>query len=162
MASIVKTNAMRILDQKKLAYEIYTYPHDGVAVDGVHVAELIGKDPSCVFKTLVTRGATRAFYVFVIPVSRELDLKKAARAVGEKSVAMIPVSEILATTGYIRGGCSPIGMRKQFTTTFDSSALSVPYLIVSGGKIGLQIQLTPQDLISASNGKTFDLTAETP
>ena len=160
MASIVKTNAMRILDQKKLAYKVHTYPHDGTAVDGVRVAELIGEDPSCVFKTLVTRGASRAFYVFVLPVAQELDLKKAARAVGEKSVAMIPVSEILATTGYVRGGCSPIGMKKQFVTTFDESALTVPHLIVSGGKIGLQIQLSPQDLITAANGKTCDITAK--
>ena len=151
---------MRILDRKKLTYEVYTYPHDGTAVDGVHVAKLIGADPSCVFKTLVTRGASRAFYVFVIPVAKELDLKKAARAVGEKSIAMIPVSEILATTGYVRGGCSPIGMKKQFVTTFDASALTVPCLIVSGGKIGLQIRLAPQDLIDAANGKTCDLTAE--
>lgn len=160
MASISKTNAMRILDQKKLPYKVHTYPHDGTAVDGLNVARLIGEDPACVFKTLVTRGASRAFYVFVIPVGCELDLKKAARAVGEKSVAMIPVSEILATTGYIRGGCSPIGMKKQFVTTFDSSALTVSHLIVSGGKIGLQIQLSPQDLIAASNGKTYDLTVE--
>lgn len=158
MAAITKTNAMRILDRNKIPYSVHTYPHDGTAVDGAHVAALLGEDPHCVFKTLVTRGASKAHYVFVIPVTGELDLKKAARAVGEKSIAMIPVSEITPLTGYVRGGCSPVGMKKAFCTTFDISAETVSHLYVSGGKIGLQIKVSPGDLIRVSNGKTAELT----
>lgn len=162
MASITKTNAMRILDRNKITYSVHTYPNDGTAVDGVHVAALLGENPNRVFKTLVTRGASKTPYVFVVPVTSELDLKKAARAVGEKSIAMIPVSEITPLTGYVRGGCSPIGMKKSFLTTFDCSVNSIPYLYVSGGKIGLQIKLSPSDLINASNGKIAELTTENP
>ena len=158
MAEIEKTNAMRILEQKHIAYTVYTYPHDGSAIDGVHVAELIGQDPECVFKTLVTRGASNQLYVFVVPVQSELNLKKAAKAVGEKSIAMIPVKEITPLTGYVRGGCSPIGMKKAYLTVFDEQVEIVPYIIVSGGKIGLQIQLNPNDLISAANGKISEIT----
>ena len=108
-----KTNVMRVLDQKKIPYTPHTYPHeDGVAVDGVTVARSMGQDPECVFKTLVARGASKALYVFDIPVGDTLDLKKAARAVGEKSIAMLPQKELLSNTGYVHGGCSPVGMKK--------------------------------------------------
>lgn len=158
MAGIEKTNAMRILDQKKISYEVHTYPHDGEAIDGVRVAELLGQDPECVFKTLVTRGASSQLYVFVVPVSSELNLKKAAKAVGEKSIAMIRVSEITPLTGYVRGGCSPIGMKKAYPTTFDEQVEIIPHIIVSGGRIGLQIQLDPNDLVAASDGKICEIT----
>ena len=113
-----KTNVMRILDQKKIPYEARHYPHGAEAVDGLAVARALGEDPAGVFKTLVTRGSKGGYYVFVIPVAEELDLKKAARAVGEKSVAMLHVKELLPLTGYVRGGCSPVGMKKQFPTVF--------------------------------------------
>ncbi len=158
MAGIDKTNAMRILDQSKIPYTVHTYPHDGCAIDGVRVAELLGQDPECVFKTLVTRGASNQIYVFVIPVRSELHLKKAAKAVGEKSISMIRVSEITPLTGYVRGGCSPIGMKKAYPTTFDEQIEIIPHIIVSGGKIGLQIQLNPEDLLVASNGKICEIT----
>jgi len=158
MAGIEKTNAMRILDQKKIPYKVHTYPHEGCAIDGIRVAELLGQDPECVFKTLVTRGASNQLYVFVIPVRSELNLKKAAKVVEEKSIAMIRVSEITPLTGYVRGGCSPIGMKKAYPTTFDEQVEIIPYIIVSGGKIGLQIQLDPHDLVSAANGKIFEIT----
>ena len=118
-----KTNVMRILDQKKIPYTPHTYPHGKEAVDGLTVAESLGLDPEQVFKTLVTRG-NKGYYVFVIPVADELDLKKAAKAAGTKSVSMLHVSELLPTTGYVRGGCSPVGMKKQFPTFFHESALS--------------------------------------
>ena len=153
-----KTNAMRILDGKKIKYTAHEYPHGKEAVDGVTVAGLIGRDPSCVFKTLVTRGASKANYVFVIPVARELELKKAAKAVGEKSIAMIHVSEITPLTGYVRGGCSPIGMKKQLKTVFDATAEAQTTMLVSGGKIGTQIEIAPADLIAFVRGTTADLT----
>lgn len=153
-----KTNVMRILDQKKIKYTPHEYPHGDSPVDGVTVASIIGRDPACVFKTLVTEGAKGANYVFVIPVARELDLKKAAKAVGEKSIAMIHVSKITPLTGYVRGGCSPVGMKKLFKTVFDSSALEQDTIIVSAGKIGAQIECAPTDLISLVRGTTADLT----
>lgn len=156
-ASELKTNVMRILDQKKTVYQARQYPHGDEAVDGVSVARLLGQDPDTVFKTLVTRGASGTHYVFVIPVARELDLKKAARAVGEKSIAMIHVSEITALTGYVRGGCSPIGMKKQFATTYDQSALEHGVIAVSAGKIGFQVELSPQDLARLTRGQFADL-----
>ena len=152
-----KTNAMRILDQKKINYSAHEYPHGAEAVDGVTVAELTGRDPSCVFKTLVTRGASKAIYVFVIPVAHELELKKAAKSVGEKSIAMIHVSEITALTGYVRGGCSPVGMKKQYKTVFDSSALEQETILVSGGKIGTQIECAPEDLAALVRGTFADV-----
>lgn len=155
-----KTNAMRILEQKKIAYEALDYPHGDGPVDGVTVAALTGQDPATVFKTLVTVGASRAHYVFVIPVAKELHLKRAAAAVGEKSIAMIHVSEITPLTGYVRGGCSPVGMKKLFRTVFDSSALGHDRIQVSGGRIGTQISLSPQDLISLVKGITADITTE--
>ena len=133
-----KTNAMRILDRAKIKYEMHTYPHtEGEAVDGMNVAKLTGQDPVKVYKTLVTRGASnpsKNFYVFVIPVAKELDLKKAAKAVGEKSVEMIHVKEINGITGYIRGGCSPVGMKKQFKTTFHEDVNALDTVVFSGGK----------------------------
>ena len=160
MSKEVKTNAMRMLEKQKIAYTAHQYPHEeGVAVDGVTVAASMGEDPACVFKTLVTRGAGKNYFVFVIPVAAELDLKAAARSVGEKSVAMIHVAEINGITGYVRGGCSPVGMKKQFVTVFDETALAQSKLYVSGGRIGTQICVAPADLIRAVRGKTAPLTA---
>ena len=155
-----KTNAMRILEQKKIAYQACEYPHGDDPVDGLSVAQLTGKDPDTVFKTLVAVGASKQHYVFVIPVARTLDLKKAAAAVKEKSVAMIHVNEITPLTGYVRGGCSPVGMKKQFPTVFDASAEKIDRIQVSGGRIGIQISLKPEDLIGLVRGKTEDITAE--
>lgn len=155
-----KTNVMRVLEQKKIKYTPHEYPHGDEAVDGATVAKSIGRDPACVFKTLVTRGASKTVYVFVIPVLCELDLKKAAKAVKEKSIAMIHVSEINALTGYVRGGCSPVGMKKQYKTTYDISALGQETMLVSAGKIGYQIELAPQELIALTRGQTADIVSE--
>ena len=160
MAKEQKTNVMRVLEQKKISYLPHEYPHGSEAVDGVTVAGLIGRDPACVFKTLVTVGASRTNYVFVIPVARELDLKKAAKAAGEKSIALLPVSQLTALTGYVRGGCSPVGMKKQFKTFFDSSALTQETILVSAGKIGAQIETAPGDLIALVRGSTADICSE--
>ena len=135
-----KTNVMRILDRERIPYRHYSYEHDGGAVDGESVAAMLGQNPAQVFKTLVTRGGN-SFFVFVIPVGCELDLKAAARAVGEKSVSMLHVNELLPVTGYVRGGCSPIGMKKQFPTVVDESCLAFETMIFSGGKIGAQVDL---------------------
>ncbi len=155
-----KTNVMRVLEQKKIPYTAHTYDHGPEAVDGVTVAKMLGKDPGSVFKTLVTVGASRQHYVFDIPVARELDLKKAARAVGEKSIAMIHVSELTALTGYVRGGCSPIGMKKQFPTVLDESASAYQTICVSAGKIGAQVELAPEDLVRLVRGSLADITVE--
>ena len=155
-----KTNVMRILGQKKIKYTAHEYPHGEDAVDGVTVARMTGRDPACVFKTLVTRGASKGIYVFVIPVVEELDLKKAAKAVGEKSIAMVHVSEINALTGYVRGGCSPIGMKKQYKTVYHSSILSQDTVLVSAGKIGQQVELSPADLIGLTRGDTANIVTE--
>ena len=155
-----KTNVMRILGQKKIKYTAHEYPHGEDAVDGVTVARMTGRDPACVFKTLVTRGAGKGIYVFVIPVAEELDLKKAAKAVGEKSIAMVHVSEINALTGYVRGGCSPIGMKKQYKTVYHSSILSQDTVLVSAGKIGQQVELSPADLIGLTRGDTASIVTE--
>lgn len=141
----VKTNAMRILDQHKIKYNSYAYGN-GEAVSGDVVAREIGKDPNSVFKTLVTEGKSKEHYVFVVPVLCELDLKKAAAAVGEKSIAMIKSKELLPTTGYIHGGCSPIGMKKQFKTVINISAQNLKTIIFSAGKIGFQVEVAPDDL----------------
>ena len=153
-----KTNVMRLLEQKKIKYLAHEYPHGQDAVDGLTVAQLMGQDPEKVFKTLVARGASKSIYVFVIPVAAELELKKAAKAAGEKSVAMIHVSEINALTGYVRGGCSPVGMKKQYKTFFHESCLEQDTMIVSAGKIGYQIELAPDELIKLSRGITADIT----
>ena len=142
-----KTNVMRILDQKKIKYQTYEYPHeDGVCVDGEAVAKLLNEDPNKVFKTLVCVDNTKHYYVCVIPVLNELDLKKAAKAFSVKSLDMIAVKELLPLTGYIRGGCSPIGMKKVFPTIIDDKALLNDRIIFSGGKIGYQIDMNPNDL----------------
>ncbi len=151
-----KTNVMRILDKAKINYNHYEYPHGKEAVDGLSVAKLLGQNPNQVFKTLVTHGGG-GYYVFVIPVAEELDLKKAARAVGEKSVEMIHVKDINKVTGYIRGGCSPIGMKKQYKTVIHTSANDIKTMIVSAGKIGYQIELPPKELISLIGADTADI-----
>lgn len=142
-----KTNAMRQLDQKKIKYEVIEYEHEeGVVVDGINVAISTNEDPNQVFKTLVTKASDKKNYVFCVPVSSELDLKKCAKAIGQKSVEMIQVKELLPLTGYVRGGCSPIGMKKSFITVMDITALDYPYVLFSGGKIGLQIKMDPREL----------------
>ena len=141
-----KTNVMRVLEQHKIDYTPYTYGDGETALSGTEVAELLGKDPLNVFKTLVTVGKSGQHYVFVVPVCCELSLKKAADAVGEKNIEMIKSKELLPLTGYIHGGCSPIGMKKQFTTVVDVSAQDVPKMLFSGGRIGFQVEVTPSDL----------------
>ena len=154
-----KTNVMRILEQRSIPYTAHTYEHEeGVAVDGVTVAASLGQDPECVFKTLVARGASKGIYVFCIPVAENLDLKKAARAVGEKSIEMVAVREINALTGYIRGGCSPVGMKKQYPTVFHETAEIVDTIIVSAGKIGYQVELAPAALVELVGGSLCDVT----
>lgn len=140
-----KTNVMRILDKNKIPYKSRFYENTG-AVSGMEVAEVLGQDPSEVFKTLVTVGTSGNYYVFIVPVSRELNLKKAASFVGEKSVSMIKSKELLPLTGYIHGGCSPVGMKKLFRTVMDSSAKEKNTVMLSGGKIGCQIEISPADL----------------
>lgn len=141
-----KTNVMRVLEQHKIDYTPYTYGDGETALSGTEVAELLGKDPLNVFKTLVTVGKSGQHYVFVVPVCCELSLKKAADAVGEKNIEMIKSKELLPLTGYIHGGCSPIGMKKQFTTVVDVSAQDVPKMLFSGGRIGFQVEVAPSDL----------------
>ena len=140
-----KTNVMRILDQQKLPYESHDYIASG-AVSGMEVVQALGQEPGRMFKTLVTQGASKNYYVFMVPVNGELNLKKAAKAVGEKSIAMIKSKELLPLTGYVHGGCSPIGMKKQFRTTIHLTAENYPTIFFSGGKIGCQIEMTLQDL----------------
>ncbi len=144
-----KTNAMRILDTKKIPYKTYTYECDEF-IDAIQIADMLSLPHEKVYKTLVTQGASKNYFVFVIPIAEELDMKKAARSVGEKSVAMLHVKDINAVTGYIRGGCTAIGMKKQYATRIDQSALNLDKIIVSGGKLGMQLELTPQDLAAAS------------
>ena len=141
-----KTNAMRILDAKKVSYEMLTYDNKDGKIDGVSVAEKVGRDPKEVYKTLVAQGGSKNIFVYIVPVAEELDLKKAAKAAGEKNIEMLPVKDIQKWTGYIRGGCSPIGMKKQYSTFIDESAKSLESIIVSGGKIGVQIVLDPVQL----------------
>ena len=153
----VKTNVMRILDKAKVDYRTFEYDHDDGRIDGNAIAEKIGLPEDRVFKTLVTKGSGGGYFVFVVPVCSELDLKKAARAAGEKSVSMSPVADINKVTGYIRGGCSPIGMKKLFPTFFDSSALSLEAVTVSAGKIGAQICLDPRVLADLCHGQFADI-----
>ena len=155
-----KTNVMRILDQKKIPYTAHTYPCGDTPPDGVTVARLTGLDPDTVFKTLVTAGASKKNYVFVIPVARELDLKAAAKAVGEKSIAMIRQSELLPLTGYIHGGCSPVGMKKAFPTVIHISAQSLEAMTVSAGKVGYQVRLAPGELAGLVRAKFASVTTE--
>lgn len=149
----VKTNAMRILDKAGIPYQTHEYDHGDDFSDGVSVARKIGQPLERVYKTLVCRGASKTYYVFVIPVSQELDLKAAARAVKEKSVEMINVSEINKVTGYVRGGCSPLGMKREYETIIDESCILLDTIIVSAGKIGYQIELSSEDLIRVINGR---------
>ncbi len=151
----IKTNAMRILESMKIPYTQYTYECDEF-IDAIQIADSLGLPHEEVYKTLVTRGA-HDYFVFVIPIHRELDLKAAARSVGEKSVEMIPVKDINAVTGYIRGGCTAIGMKKQYVTRLDASAESRPAIIVSGGRIGSQIKLSPKGLLTAARASYADV-----
>ncbi len=159
MGKEVKTNAMRILDRNKIAYEINLYECKEF-VDAVEIADRLGQPYGSSFKTLVTVGKSGQHYVFVLPIARELDMKKAASAVGEKSVSMIPVKEITALTGYVRGGCTALGMKKAFPTVIDASARAFERVIISGGRIGAQIILAPDDLARAARADFADILAE--
>ncbi len=154
-----KTNVMRLLEQKKIPYQPHFYGDTG-AVSGTEVAQILGEDPARVFKTLVTEGKTRQHYVFVIPVEKELDLKKAAKAVGEKSIAMVKSKELLPLTGYIHGGCSPIGMKKFFPTTIDKQVEGLEIFFFSGGRIGVQVELAPKDLRKVISFQVADVTVQ--
>ena len=151
-----KTNVMRTLEQKKIPYTAFSYDPDG-PIDGVSVAAETGLDAASVFKTLVTKGASGAYYVFDIPVAENLDLKKAAKAVGEKSIAMLPQKELLPLTGYVHGGCSPVSMKKQFPTVFHETVNELDLIAVSAGKIGHQVQVKPADLLNLLRAKTADV-----
>ena len=151
-----KTNVMRTLEQKKIPYTAHSYDPDG-PIDGVSVAQTLGQPAERVFKTLVTKAASGAYYVFDIPVAENLDLKKAAKAVGEKSIAMLPQKELLGLTGYVHGGCSPVGMKKQFPTVFHKTALGYDTVCVSAGKIGAQVECDPKTLIDLLRAKTADI-----
>ena len=159
MGKEVKTNAMRILDRHKVAYEILNYECDEF-IDGLHTAELTGAPVEQTYKTLVMQGKSKQYYVFVIPIACEVDLKKAARSVGEKSVEMIHVKDITKITGYVRGGCSPLGMKKLFPTVIDESAKNFAEIYVSGGRIGLTLKMNPQDLVGVTNAQLADIQAE--
>ena len=152
-----KTNAMRILDSKKIEYNMYTYEVDDNHIDGISVAHKLNQDEKTVFKTLVAQGASKNYYVFVIPVAESLDMKKSAKVAGEKSMEMIHVKDINKVTGYIRGGCSPVGMKKLYSTFVHESASKLDKIIVSGGKIGFQIELKPLDLQNIINFKYADI-----
>lgn len=153
-----KTNAMRILDKEKIQYNVITYDVQKGKVDGISVAQMIGRSPESVYKTLVAKSSAGNIYVFVIPVEAELDLKKAAKITGEKKIEMLPVKNLQKWTGYIRGGCSPIGMKKHYPTIIDSTALEHEHIIVSGGKIGVQMELSVKDLQQVTEAKLEDVT----
>lgn len=152
----LKTNAMRILDKNKIPYTYAAYECKEFS-DGITVADKLGLDHELVYKTLVTTGKNGGHYVFVIPVEAELDLKKAAKAVEEKSVEMLPVKDITKITGYVRGGCTAIGMKKQYPTVLDATARTLEMIHVSGGKLGMQIKLNPKDLLSVCQGIYADV-----
>ncbi|MBR6382587.1 MAG: Cys-tRNA(Pro) deacylase [Lachnospiraceae bacterium] len=151
-----KTNVMRVLDAKKISYESHTYEPDAT-LTGEEIAAILNEDPAKVFKTLVTQGKSNTYYVFVVPVKEELDLKKAAKAAGEKSIDMIKQKELLPLTGYVHGGCSPIGMKKQFKTFIHETAPTYEKIYVSAGRVGAQIELSPADLISVTRSVTADI-----
>ena len=151
-----KTNVMRVLDAKKVAYESHAYEADPT-LTGEQIAGILGEPAEKVFKTLVTQGKTGAYYVFVVPVKEELDLKKAAKASGEKSIAMIKQKDLLPLTGYVHGGCSPIGMKKPFPTFIHETAPTLDKIFVSAGKVGFQIELAPADLISVARITPADI-----
>ena len=154
-----KTNAMRILETMKIPFETHTYECDEF-IDGIQIADMLGLPHDKVFKTLVTVGASKNYFVFVIPIAEELDMKKAARSVGEKNVAMIPVKDINQVTGYIRGGCTAIGMKKQYVTRVAEEAILQDTIIVSGGRLGMQIELKPDELLQAAGAEYADLLKE--
>ena len=151
-----KTNAMRILESLKIPFEHYTYECDEF-VDAIQIADMLNLPYEKVYKTLVTVGNSKNYFVFVIPIAEELDLKKAAKSVGEKSVEMIHVKDINTITGYIRGGCTAVGMKKQYVTRIDSSAKDLPTIVVSGGRIGSQIELKPEDLAKAARAEFAEI-----
>lgn len=151
-----KTNAMRILDTRKIPYTTHAYECDEF-IDAIQIADMLGLPCEKVYKTLVTQGSSKNYYVFVIPIAEELDMKKAAKSVGEKSVSMLHVKDINAVTGYIRGGCTAIGMKKQYVTRIEQSAEKLEKIIVSGGKFGMQLELTPQDLAAVSGAEFADI-----
>lgn len=153
-----KTNAMRMLDKEKIPYKVHDYSKSD-ALSAVDVASFLKEEPAKVFKTLVTIGKSKEHYVFVLPAVSELDLKKAAKAANEKNIEMIPQKELLPLTGYIHGGCSPIGMKKHFVTFIDETALNFDTIFVSGGKVGLQIEIAPSDLLKACQGNTAEIKA---
>lgn len=155
-----KTNAMRILDSKMVSYKLMTYDNEDGKIDGVSVARKIDKDPREVYKTLVAQGNSKEIFVFIIPVEAELDLKKAAKAAGAKKVEMIPVKDIQKWTGYIRGGCSPVGMKKSYATFIDYSANELETIVVSGGKIGMQMELTVQELQQVTGASIVELSKD--
>ena len=151
-----KTNVMRVLDSKKIDYKSHSYEPDAT-MTGEEIAALLGENPDKVFKTLVTQAKSGQYYVFVVPVASELDLKKAAKAAGEKAVSMIKQKELLPLTGYVHGGCSPIGMKKQFKTFIHETAPSYEKIYVSAGRVGAQIEISPADLISVTRSVTADI-----
>ena len=151
-----KTNVMRVLDGKKISYESHSYEPDAT-MSGAQIADILGEPAEKVFKTLVTQGKSGAYYVFVVPVESELDLKKAAKAAGEKAVSMIKQKDLLPLTGYVHGGCSPIGMKKQFPTFIHETAPDLDKIFVSAGKVGFQIELAPADLIKAAGCRLADI-----
>lgn len=153
-----KTNVMRLLEQKNVHYTPHVYPYSGGPTDGATVAATLGVPPEQVFKTLVTQGASGRHYVFIIPVLSELDLKAAARAAGEKSVAMIPQAALLPLTGYVHGGCSPLGMKRPFPTFLAAQAGAVQTMLVSAGKRGAQVELAPEDLAGLVGGSFVPVT----
>lgn len=152
----VKTNAMRILDRQKIMYSYEEYECDEF-MDGISVADKLGYDHALVYKTLVTVGKSGGYYVFVIPIEAEIDFKKAAKVVGEKSLEMLPLKDLTKVTGYVRGGCTAVGMKKQFPTVIQKDAERLEYMHVSAGKLGMQLKLTPSDLQKASNAKFDDV-----
>ena len=156
MRKELKTNAMRFLDKSKIEYTVQTYECDEF-IDGIHTAEKLGQPLDETFKTLVAQGKSGSYYCFLIPVALELDMKKADKSVGEKSVELIHVKDITKITGYVRGGCTPIGMKKQFMTVIHESAAELPMFFISGGRIGTQIHLSPQELVKAIRGKFEDI-----
>lgn len=155
-----KTNAMRMLDNAGISYAVHTYDTDDGMIDGVSVALKCQEDPEQVFKTLVCRGDDGNHYVFVIPVGEKLDLKACARSVGVRSVAMIPQKELLPLTGYIHGGCSPVGMKKQFKTVYDETVVLFDSILVSGGRVGMQVEIAPDDLLRITSGLTAAITRD--
>ena len=158
MGKETKTNAVRILERNKISYELITYECDEF-IDGLHTAEKTGAPVEQSYKTLVMQGKSKQYYVFVIPIAREVDLKAAARAVSEKSVEMIHVKDLTTVTGYVRGGCSPLGMKKQFPTVIDETAQIYDDIYISGGRIGTTIRLNPNDLAKVINAKFADILA---